>query len=40
MDDLAKQMELDDASKCVIFEFSRAPPKGSNLNLVCVIDIN
>jgi hypothetical protein len=31
MDAVAKEMELDDASKCVIFENSKAPAKGSNL---------
>jgi hypothetical protein len=40
MDEVAKKMGLDDASKCAIFENSKAPPKGSNLNLICVIDIN
>lgn len=33
-------MSLEDASGCAILEFSRTGVNGSNLNLVCVIDIN
>jgi len=40
MDVVAKEMGLIDATNCVIFEFSKAPPRGSNLHLVCVVDIN
>jgi len=33
-------MKLNDASRCSILEFSRTGTKGTNLNLVCVIDVN